>query len=53
MKAMLQGVKANGEFVNLIADDNGYLKIMVCGVDSQGNVRPLECDDEGRLIIAP
>ncbi len=52
-KVILQGVKADGSFVNLSANDDGLLKIIVCAVQADGTVTPVKCDADGQLVIAP
>jgi len=48
---MITAKSASGKSKVLMCTDEGELKVLLCGVQADGSVRPVKVDDEGRLIM--
>lgn len=43
---------SDGRPKKLESTDTGELKVLLCGVDENGNIRPLMVDETGKIILS-
>ena len=49
---LIHGRKSSdGQSKPLACGDDGELKVILCGVQIDGTVTPLQCDADGKLVV--